>query len=248
MGRIASLIRPAGATCLGLLLAMGASAGTESNAPVPAASPPVSTNSPELLKLCLQLSEQLRATQLAVEQSRQETKEAAAQSEQALSKGLQAIQVAFAAQQARDSEAMQRSNRTVLTALGAFAAVGLLSILLMTYFQWRMSKGLARICAALPTALGLEAGAATAALGPGESAQLRLPGAIEQPEHRRAELALRSRRTAGRTLERRLFPRDSDAFRRRQFRAFKMALVVGVIFALVVALVIYLVYLQRNPA
>ena len=65
----------------------------------------------------------LRATQLAIEQNRLETKAAAIQNAEALSKGLQAIQQAFAAQRAQDLEAMQRSNKVMLIVVGIFGAM-----------------------------------------------------------------------------------------------------------------------------
>ena len=69
-----------------LVLASGswASLGAESSPPPPASSRLEETNSPGLLRAFLQLQEQLQATQLAIEQSRKEAKEAAAQNAGAL--------------------------------------------------------------------------------------------------------------------------------------------------------------------
>ena len=104
------------------------SLGAESNPPPAAASQIQGTNSQEVVQLYLQLQEQLRVTQLAIDQTRQETKEAVAQTAEALSKALQTMQETFAAQRARDWEAMQKSNNAMLIVAGTFAAIGFLAI------------------------------------------------------------------------------------------------------------------------
>jgi hypothetical protein len=238
-----------------LLLTCWATAGdlgAEATPAPPTAGQVEPTNAQEVRRATLQLLEELRATQLAVEQGRQEAREAAAQNVSALSKGLQAIEEAFAAQRSRDLEAMQRDNKLMLIVTITFAAMGFLTMLTLTWFQWRMSKGLADISAALPTSLALGPGAAAGALGPGEPSNMPLVGATEHREIRpRApepafSPAPRRRHGGGRTIERRLFPNAGDAYRRRQFRALKIAVIFGFIFALLMALVLYLVYAQRG--
>ena len=155
------------------------SQGAESNTAALNLSPTEGTNFAQLVQTCLQIQEQLRATQLSLEQNRQETKAAAAQNAEALSKGLQVLQEAFSAERARELEMMQRSNKLILIAAGTFAALGLLAILIIAYLQWRTSKGLAQVSAGLPAAMGLGAGPAVAALGPTEQSNLRLLGAME---------------------------------------------------------------------
>ncbi len=49
------------------------------------------------------------------------------------------------------------------------------------------------------------------------------------------------------SIENRLFPDPGDSFRRRQFRALKVAVIVGVICAVVMALVLYLLYSKQKP-
>jgi hypothetical protein len=49
------------------------------------------------------------------------------------------------------------------------------------------------------------------------------------------------------SIENRLFPDPKDSFRRRQFRALKAALLVGLVCAAVVALVIYGLYSKQKP-
>ncbi len=155
------------------------SRGAESNAPPQNQSQIEVTNLQQLLRTCLQIQEQLQVTRLAIEQNRLETKEAAAENTTALSNGLQVLQAAFAAQRARDLETLQSSNRIILIVAGTFVAMGLLTMLLTTCFQWRMNKGLAKMSAVLPTALGLGADSALAALGPAEPSNVRLLGALD---------------------------------------------------------------------
>jgi hypothetical protein len=145
-------------------------------------------------------------------------------------------------------EAMQRSNRVVLMVAGTLAVVGFCSLLLVAYFQWCMSRGLAGIAAALPTALTLGHGAAWDALGPAEEPTVPLIEATEPQEQQRREpeqaspSGSRPRRGFGRSIERRLFPNPGDSVRRRQFRAFKVALLFGLIFSAAMALGLYLLY------
>ena len=90
-------------------------------------------------------------------------------------------------------------------------AAGFFALLLVAYFQWCMSRGLAEIAAVLQTALRLGQGAAWDALGPAEPppAAARAPEPQAQP---RRELdsaspsASRPRLGFGRSIERRLFP------------------------------------------
>ena len=205
----------------------------------------------ELRQLFLQLQEQMVATRLAVEQIRQETRTNAAQNAEALANGLEAMQEAFAAQRARDWTAMRSSNELVLVVAGAFAAMSLLTLLIMTYFQWRMSKGLAEISVALPAALGLGAGSAAAALGPAEPAGLHLAGATgkqEKPPPKRERVppaAAKSRGGLDVPLGSRLLVDAGATFRRRRIRALRTVVIVCLIFAAALALLLYLVTRQK---
>ncbi len=236
-------------TCLLLLSwAPSNSLGAGSTAPPPFAGEAEPTNVQAAAAAVLQLQEQLRATQLAIERNLLETKAAIAQNAATLSNGLQIVQDTFAVQQARELEAMQRSNQFMLRVGGALAAAGFLALLLVACFQWYMSRGLAEVAATLPTALKLVEEATSNSLGPAEQAALPLlnaPGLQGQPRREpgpRCPAGLMPRRGFGRTIERRLFPHPGDALRRRQFRALGLALLFGLIFAAVVALVLYLLY------
>ena len=236
-----------------LVLVSGAweSLGAESSPPPPATSQIEETNSQGLLHAYLQLQDQIQATKLAIEQNRQETKEAAAQNAEVLAKGFQSIQQAFAAQRTQDLEARQRSNKVMLMIAGSFAAMGFLTMLMLSYFQWRMSKGLADISAALPTALGLGAGSTVAALALANQPELRLFGTREQPGRHTRELEQGSHpawhRGEGTNLSggNPLFHEPGALVRRRRFRAVSIAVMVGLICAAGLALLLYAVAYRK---
>jgi hypothetical protein len=215
--------------------------------PPPATNPIEGTNSQAVLHAYLKLQAQLQATQLAIEQNRQEAKEAALQSAEAISIALVTFQESFVAQQARHLEAMQRFNKLTLIMAGTFATIGFLAMLMMSYFQWRMSQGLARISAALPAALRLGPSPAVPALGPDQQLSLQLlaatapPGKrIQEPERTSAPIP-KSREVPTVSIEQRLFPTPGVSLRRRPVRALRIAIIIGLVCAGMLALLIYLV-------
>jgi len=157
---------------------------------------PEETNSPEALRAILGLEGQLRSNQIAIEQNGKEAREAAAREAELLSKRLETMDEAFAVQQqaladrnARELRAMQNSNRAMVIV----AAVACLAMLMVAYFQWRMSKLWAEMSMVLPvssrlggasavSALGLADGRAATALV--EDSNSRLLRAMEQLETR----------------------------------------------------------------
>jgi tetratricopeptide (TPR) repeat protein len=156
------------------------------------------TNALETLRSYLQLQEQIHAILLAVERSRTQAEATAAETAKDFAARLQGIEQALAWQRAQELEVMQSSNRVMLIVAGLFAALGLLAMLFMAYFQWRTINRLAEISAALPLAHSLGAGPAVAALGAGdphlvtisppEQSNQRLLGALERLEQRIHEL------------------------------------------------------------
>jgi len=238
---------------LALLSAPGDPPDAESNPPLSAATNLVTTtNAQELTRAYMELQEQIRTTQLAIEQGRQEARQAAAQSAEALSKSLQSVQETFDAQRARDLEAMRSSNQVMLIVVGTFAAMSFLTMLMMSYFQWRMSKGLAGISAALSPALSLAVGSAVPAFVPVREPYLPLPETPEQREWRiraeeqqqqeqeqeQAEPAEEPSGPAQRPILNPLLP-DAAFWRRRQIRTWKTAVIVGLICAAVLAFLLY---------
>jgi tetratricopeptide (TPR) repeat protein len=158
----------------------------------------VDTNSQETVRSYLQLQEQLHATQLAIERTRREADEAAAEAAKTTAARLQAIEQALSGQRAQELQAMQNNSRVMLIVAGGFAALGLAAMLFMAYFQWRTVNRLAEISAALPAGHSLIAGGPLPALGDGqthllstgspEHSNARLLGTIDRLEQRIREL------------------------------------------------------------
>jgi hypothetical protein len=250
MVRLVSIIGAVGALALNLGPAWGQGVGPEANVLPAPANPLQGTNSLETLRAFLQLQEQLRAAQTAIEQSRQELKAAETQTADALSNALQAIEHTFASQRTHDLETLEASKQLTLTAAGAFAALGFLTMLLVSFFQWRMSKGLEDISAALPAVLGLGDGWTGPALVPAGQPDLRGIGAAEQseppgrgPAHG-LQSGLKPRGAAG-SMGIRFFPIPAPPPRKRPVRALRTAIIVGLICATALALLFYLVAWQK---
>ena len=152
---------------------------------------PEETNSQEMFQAILQIQGQLRSNEMAIEQDKREAKEAAARNADLLSNGLQRIETAFSTQQedfsirsARELEAMQSSNRSILIVSATIASVVLLAMLITGYFQWRASKVWERISTVSPiAALGISSQPVLPS-GPLEDANLRFLRALEQLEKR----------------------------------------------------------------
>ncbi len=171
-------------------------AETASPAPIPVKTD--ETNAPDTLRACVQLQEQLHATQLATERNRQEADAAAAEDAKAFANRLQGIEQTLTQQRAQEPEAMQSSNRAMLFVAGLLAAFGFLAMLFVAYSQWRTINRLAAFSAALPVADALGAESAVAAPGAGDaplatvdqgqqSSQM-LIGALERLEERVCQL------------------------------------------------------------
>jgi hypothetical protein len=133
------------------------------------------TNLQEALRSLLLVQGQLHGIQMAIDRNRKETDAAAARSAEVLGNKLQSIEQALATPRAPDLEAMQSANRGMLIVAGSFAALGLLAMLLTTYFQWRIVSRLAEISTALPS-------------GPSPDPNQLLLGALDRLENRIFEL------------------------------------------------------------
>src|SRR5262249_7621710 len=166
-------------TALFLLLSLPPPSVRASDTNVPATPPShqEDTNSQEMLRVYLQLQEQLHATQLAIEENRKEAKEVAVQNAEILANRLHGIEAALAAQRARELEAMQSSNRVMLIVAGTFATFGFVVMLVIAYFQWRTVHGLAEMSTTVPGPRGLPAGEGPlVSIGPAEHGNLKLLG------------------------------------------------------------------------
>ena len=140
----------------------------------------------------LQIQEQLRNTQSALEKNRQEAQAAAASNALALEERLQSMEKTLASERLEQLRGMENSNRIILAAAGVFAALGLLALLLAVYLQWtavqRLTATAARLSPALsPKLLGLD----EAPLPPAhalEQSNARFLGLMERLERRLHEL------------------------------------------------------------
>ncbi|MBP7142354.1 MAG: tetratricopeptide repeat protein, partial [Opitutaceae bacterium] len=167
-------------------------------------------NQTELLRSYIQLREQLHATQMAVANSRVEAETAARIQAAALSEKLEAIKTAMdsererqqteAARQATERErqevASQESQRTFIWVACIFGGLGVLTMLLVPFFQWRalnrVIDGVAARSSApapLPAANVPALGAGAAALDQAvELSNQRLMSVIDRVEQRVIEL------------------------------------------------------------
>jgi tetratricopeptide (TPR) repeat protein len=170
--------------------------GAEPDLPAATAARTEETNSQETLMSILRLQEQVHAAQLAIERNREEAQAAAARNTEALAGRLNGIEQALAAQRAKELEAIQSSNKVMLTVASLFGGLGCAAMLFSAFFQWRTINRLAEISTTLPRALGAAPvlGALAAedsdrvTVGPAEQASQRLLGALERLEKRIFEL------------------------------------------------------------
>jgi hypothetical protein len=148
LNRLVSISGTLAAMALVLAWAATTSQAAESGLPPP--SQIENTNLQLLLRNTLQIQQELQATHLALEQNRQEARQAATQNAEAFSNGLQLLQQEFSAQQLRETEArhrsdlaMQKTNQSMILAGGTFAALGITAMFLIVFLQWSACKRLA---------------------------------------------------------------------------------------------------------
>jgi hypothetical protein len=148
------------------------------------AEPDALSGVPDALRAYLLVQEQLRNTQLAIEQSRQENEAVAARTAEQLETRLAVFEKTLASQRLDELKEMQTSNRMVLNAAGIFAAIAFIVLLFTALLHWSAVNRLATMAAALPASVpALGAGHQPAALGPGEAA-LADKGAVEESTRR----------------------------------------------------------------
>lgn len=109
------------------------------------------TNSPaavtrdEMTDNYLHIQEQIRATQIAIEQNQEAALETSQSNALALAQRLQSLEQTVASQRNSDAEAAHKTQQLTLLMAGAFGLIGLGVMLLMVYFQWRAFTQLAQI-------------------------------------------------------------------------------------------------------
>jgi len=159
-----------------------------------AVEPGTNSNSNEALRSYLQLQEQLRETQLALERNQATTATNAALVEAKL----KALEAAMNHQRLEEWNSMQKTvqgnNTLMLIVGGSIAGVGFFVLLVTGYLQWRSVNRLAEVSAQVQSnrlALPAAGSSSTAQLlGEGETGQAngRLFGALTQLEKRILEL------------------------------------------------------------
>jgi tetratricopeptide (TPR) repeat protein len=158
----------------------------------------------DFLRSYLQIQEQLRDTQLALEKIQQETAAANASNSVALEERLRLMEKSIASERAEQLSGMEHLDRTILIAAGAFAFIGFAGLLLAAFLQWASVNRLAAAAAGLsaarsPQALG--AGAGEMLLPPAhslEQSNLRFLQLMERLEQRLHDMETSVK--AGRTL------------------------------------------------
>jgi tetratricopeptide (TPR) repeat protein len=108
--------------------------------------------SQEALRSYLQIQEQLRETQSAIERNRQEAQAAAASNTLALEERLQAMEKNLASERLEQLKGMEGWDRMILIAAGVFAVLALLVLLLAVFLQWNAVQRLAAAAAGLSAA------------------------------------------------------------------------------------------------
>jgi len=128
----------------------------------------------QMLRNFLVLQEQLRVTQRAVDQARDQAKEDARHAEELLASRLNLIEQTMNARQAREIESLQKSSQTVTLAAFGVTAMGLIAVVFAGFVQARAMTRLAEVSRqfreALP-ALPPPGGGPQALLGSRESVE-----------------------------------------------------------------------------
>jgi tetratricopeptide (TPR) repeat protein len=138
-----------------------------------------SSISQDALRSYLQVQEQLRNTQLALEQNRQEAEAAATRNAQMIEGRLSLIEKSMASQRLEELKDLQHSNRLILIAAGVFAVISFLVLLFTAFLQWSAVNRLAGVTAAFPASRALASGPTPAALGMGDGS-MGQTGALQE--------------------------------------------------------------------
>jgi tetratricopeptide (TPR) repeat protein len=190
---------------LHFLMAFTLAVEAQTNVPEATVSPVQAADLQQLNKVSQQIQEQLQILQRELVQDREASQIAAGRNAQALSNGLYALEQALTTERAREletwhasSQALQRSNRAMLVLAGALAGVGFLTLLVLTWSQWRTTRQLSEFSGLLAMNRVLRPASdrpqLSAGDGPGSptdpvgNANQRLMGALEQLDQRIREL------------------------------------------------------------
>jgi TolA-binding protein len=151
----------------------------------------------DTLRVYMQLHEQIRDTQLAIERIRHDSELMATRNAEALASRLEDIEKSVASQRDAMQSTMQSTGKFMLVVFSIFAGVGFVGIVLTAFFQWRTVSRLAEISASvpatrpfglLPAGSGFNAGDSVVSSGPVEQASAGMVGVLERLEKRIVEL------------------------------------------------------------
>src|ERR1017187_5746156 len=109
----------------------------------------LSTNTDAVANGYLQIQMQLHDTQMALERSRDEARQTAADT----TARIQALEQAIAARHAADLEVAQKNQQSMFMLAGAFGLTVLAAVLFMAYLQWRSVARLVEIASRQSVAL-----------------------------------------------------------------------------------------------
>ena len=166
--------------------------------PEPAAPPPPTNTpaemDPQVLRNFLLLQEQLRNTQRAVDQAREQAQADAKRAEELLTARLTAVEQSLNAQRALEISSVQESIRTVILIAIVVTVAGLLAVIFAGFVQVRAMTRLAEVSRQLHSSLpALQLGEGGGhgpllAREPVEAANANLLGAIDRLEKRLEEM------------------------------------------------------------
>lgn len=172
--------------------------GADAGAAEASATNLVSSENAELqqaLAASVRLQEKLHGTIVAIEQARVEAAAAAKTNAEVIAAKLELLEKSLSRQRDDEMRAAQSSTRAMLIASGVFASVGVLALLVTTWFQLRGMNRLAEIASATSAMRTLGSGPNPSLLGAGGTGQfgpdpssLRLMEALERMEKRIHEL------------------------------------------------------------
>ncbi len=114
---------------------------------------PAAVTRDEMTDNYLHIQEQIRATQIAIEQNQEAALETSQSNALALAQRLQSLEQTVANQRNSEAEAARKTQQLTLLMAGVFGLIGLGIMLLMGYFQWRAFAQLAQISTRQHTAL-----------------------------------------------------------------------------------------------
>ena len=183
------------AACLVTLFAVQSPAADTNSIPsTPAMTPADATAQQGALNGYLQIQAQLHDTQMALEKTREEARQNAADT----AARIQSLEQILAAQRASELEAAQKNQQSMFMLAGAFGLTVLAAVLFMVYLQWRAVTRLVEMSGPRPAGYlpspGNGRGAASLVTGAAVAdANTRLFGAVDHLQKRILELEQGSR-------------------------------------------------------